>query len=181
MPAGHHISCPVCINDGLFDLFSSFFVKFENVSLSFWVVVFFSGGTKKKNEARPWNGAGKEKWEVGLLRFTRSFLMREAFSEKGLVSSQASIPVWLGIGRHRESSLSCAIKNKDKDEVQDRLWEIHLWEGTEWQPTWMSSTINCSSERGLLKEFRDCKLGITTRYQDFLGRSSSLHFLVLAD
>lgn len=27
----------------------------------------------------------------------------------------------LGIGRHRESSLSCAIKNKDKDEAQDLL------------------------------------------------------------
>lgn len=192
MPAGHHISYQAIALFSLMMAFlisfvfrSSFFVKFENVSLeiSFWVVVFFSGGTLNKNEARPWNGAGKEKWEVGLLRFTRSFLMREEFSEKGLVSSQASIPVWLGIGRHRESSLSCAIKNKDKDkdEVQDLLWEIHLWEGTEWQPTWMSSTINCSSERGLLKEFRDCKLGITTRYQDFLGRSSSLHFLVLAD
>lgn len=72
-----------------------FWYDFVNVSLdiSFLVVVFFSGGTKKKNEARPISGAGKEKWAVGLLRFTISFLTREAFSEKGLVSSQASIPV----------------------------------------------------------------------------------------
>lgn len=49
--------------------------------LSIVVVVFFSGGTLNKNEARPRNGAGKEKWAVGLLRFTRSFLMREELSE----------------------------------------------------------------------------------------------------
>lgn len=136
MPAGHHISFQAI---PLFALMMAFLISFIlrsffflNVSreISFLVVVFFSDGTLNKNEARPWNGAGKEKWEVGLLRFTRSFLMREEFSEKGLVSSQASIPVWLGIGRHRESSLSYAIKNKDKDEVQDLLWEIHLWEGT---------------------------------------------------
>ena len=86
--------CPVCINDGLFDLIRipiEFFMKLENVSLeiSFWVVVFFSG-TLNKNEARPRNGAGKEKWEVGLLRFTRSFLMREELSESERIGKQPS-------------------------------------------------------------------------------------------
>ena len=41
---------------------SSFFLKLENVSLdlSFWVVVFFSGGTLNKNEARPPISGGGE-------------------------------------------------------------------------------------------------------------------------
>lgn len=99
MPAGHHISYQAIALFALMMAFlisfvfrSSFFVKFENVSLeiSFWVVVFFSGGTLNKNEARPRNGAGKEKWEVGLLRFTRSFLMREELSESERIGKQPS-------------------------------------------------------------------------------------------
>lgn len=92
--------------------------------------------------------------EVGLLHFTRSFLMHEEFSEKGLVSKHS---VWLGIGWHWESSLTSAIKNKDL------LWEIHE---SDCQHEWVvRSTVLLRS--GQLMEFRDCMLGITTRYQDF--------------
>lgn len=73
MPAGHHISYQTIALFALMMAFfisfvfrSSFFMKLENVSLeiSFWVVVFFSGGTLNKNEARPISGAGRRsgKW-----------------------------------------------------------------------------------------------------------------------
>jgi hypothetical protein len=71
MPAGHHISYQAIALFALMMAFlisfvfrSTFFVKVENVSLeiSFWGVVFLSGGTLNKKERGPpqkWGGEGE--------------------------------------------------------------------------------------------------------------------------